>query len=87
MGHPELTKEGLITLARTTLTDEQVDEEIRRLMASPNVKLARREEAIRSYKRQQLYQLRILEKKGMELAAKGVTLEILDDSYFEEAFR
>ena len=87
MGHPEPTKEGLITLARTTLTDEQVDEEIRRLMASPNVKLARREEAIRSYKRQQLYQLRILEKKGMELAAKGVTLESLDDSYFEEAFR
>lgn len=61
------------------LTDEQVEKEIARLEASPLVKLARREERIRYKRRQRLYTLRALEKKGKELEKAGITLEMLYD--------
>lgn len=60
------------------LTDEQVEEEIAKLQDSPLVKLARKEERIRYQRRQYLYTLRQYEKKGKELAASGITMEILD---------
>lgn len=60
-------------------TDEAVEEEIRRLQASPLVKLARREEAIRNRRRQYMYQLRMYEKRGKALAAQGITMEELSD--------
>lgn len=60
-------------------TEEAVEEEIRRLQASPLVKLARREEAIRNRRRQYMYQLRMYEKKGKALAAQGITLEELEE--------
>lgn len=60
------------------LTDEMVEEEILRLQASPHVKLARKEEAIRNRRRQYMYQLWSYEKKGLALAAEGVTMEKLD---------
>ena len=66
-------------MAREFLTDEMVDDEILRLQASPHVKLARREEAIRNRKRQYMYQLRCLEKKGKQLEAQGITLEELEE--------
>lgn len=66
-------------MAREFMTDEMVDEEILRLQASPHVKLARREEAIRNRKRQYMYTLRCYEKKGKQLAAQGVTLEELEE--------
>ena len=62
---------------KTVLTDEQVEEEIARLQASPLVKLARKEEYIRNRRRQYMYTLRMYEKKGAQLAADGVTLESL----------
>lgn len=62
------------------LTDEQVEEEIAKLQDSPLVKLARKEERIRYQRRQYLYTLRQYEKKGKELAASGITMEILDRS-------
>lgn len=65
-------------MANLTMTDEMVEEEILRLQKSPLVKLARREEAIRNRRRQYMYQLRSLEKKGRALAAQGVTLEELE---------
>ena len=61
------------------LTDEQVEKELERLEASPVVKLARREERIRYKRRQRLYTLRALEKKGKELEKAGITLEMLYD--------
>lgn len=67
-----------------SMTDEQVEEEILRLQNSPLVKLARREEAIRNRRRQYMYQLRMYEKKGKELAANGVTLEELEGMGREE---
>ena len=64
-------------MAKEFLTDEAVEEEIARLQASPLVKLARREEAIRCRRRQYMYTLRMYEKKGKALAAQGVTLQSL----------
>lgn len=61
------------------LNDAQVEIEIARLQASPYVKLAKKEEYIRNQRRQRLYQLRCLEKKGKALAAAGYTLEMLED--------
>ena len=66
-------------MAREFMSDEMVDEEILRLQASPYVKLARREEAIRNRKRQYMYTLRCYEKKGKQLEAQGVTLEELEE--------
>jgi hypothetical protein len=60
------------------LTDEEVEQEIERLQASPMVALARKEQRIRYRRRQQLYTLRNLEKKGKELAKAGFTMEILE---------
>ena len=73
------------------LTDEQVDREIERLRESPLVALARKEERIRYKRRQVLYNLRALEKKGKQLQASGITMEMLqrlgdeviDDGYCE----
>ncbi len=65
-------------MARVFLTDEQVEQEIERLNASPLVALARKEERIRNRRRQYMYKLRDLEKKGLELAQTGITLEVLD---------
>ncbi len=66
-------------MPRDIMTDEQVDEEIARLTASPYVKLAKKEEAIRYRRRQYMYSLRVYEKRGKQLAAEGVTLESLEE--------
>lgn len=66
-------------MAREFLTDEAVEEEILRLQTSPHVKLARREEAIRTRRRQYMYQLRMYEKKGLALEAQGITMEELEE--------
>jgi hypothetical protein len=65
-------------MAKEFLTDEQVEVEINRLRTSPLVKLARREERIRYQRRQYLYTLRQLEKKGRELVAAGITSDLLE---------
>lgn len=65
-------------MARKKLTDEEVEQEIAELQKSPYVKLAKKEQRIRYRRRQFLYGLRDLEKKGRALANAGVTLESLD---------
>lgn len=65
-------------MAKGTLTDEQVEKEIARLTDSPLVKLARKEMRIKYKRRQQLYSLRNLEKRGRELQKAGMTLEMLN---------
>ena len=60
------------------LTDEEVEVEIEKLTASPMVALAKKEQRIRYRRRQYLYTLRTLEKKGRELAKAGITMEMLD---------
>ena len=60
------------------LTDEQVEQEIERLRQSPLVALARREQRIRYRRRQFLYTLRDLEKKGRALERAGINMEVLN---------
>ena len=63
---------------REFITDEMVEDEISRLQSSPLVKLARKEEQMRNRRRQYMYQLRMYEKKGKQLASEGVTIESLE---------
>lgn len=63
------------------LTDEQVEQEIERLNQSEHVALARREARLKYRRRQYLYQLRDLEKKGKALMDAGITREVLDAMY------
>ena len=65
-------------MANGFLTDEQVEKEIARLTKSPQVALARREQRLRYKRRQYLYQLRDLEKKGFALEKAGITMEVLN---------
>lgn len=65
-------------MAKDFLTDAQVEKEIERLTNSEAVKLARREQRIKYRRRQQLYTLRALEKRGKQLMAQGVTMEALE---------
>ena len=66
-------------MAREFLTDEQVEKEIERLLDSPLVRLAKKEERIRMRRRQYLYSLRVYERKGRELTEAGITAEMLDE--------
>lgn len=66
-------------MAKRILTDEQVEKEIERLLESPLVKLAKKEEAIRYRRRQYLYNLKSYERKGRELAEAGYTIEMLEN--------
>lgn len=63
------------------LTDEQVEAEIERLSSSEAVALARRKARLEYRRRQYLYQLRDLEKKGKALMKAGITREVLDSMY------
>jgi hypothetical protein len=66
------------------LTDEEVEAEIARLNASEAVALARRELRLKYRRRQRLYQLRDLEKKGKALMEAGITRDILDAMYADD---
>ena len=70
-------------MERQKMTDEMVEEEILRLQQSPYVKLGRKEEAIRNRRRQYMYQLRMYEKKGRQLEAEGITLDMLANMDYE----
>lgn len=66
------------------LTDEQVEDEIARLTISRPVKLARKELRLKYKRRQALYSLRNLEKRGKELMASGITLENIEEVLFSD---
>ena len=59
------------------LTDEEVEEQIELLKKDEFVKLAKEEQRLRYKRRQYLYTLRSFHKKGKELAAAGITIELL----------
>ena len=60
------------------LTDEAVELEIAKLQQSDYVKLARKELRLRYKRRQILYNLRNLDKRGKELAKAGITPENIE---------
>lgn len=64
------------------LTDEQVEAEISRLSKSEDVKLAKQETRIKNRRRQYMYQLRVMEKRGKELAELGITSENMEQMLF-----
>ena len=53
------------------ITDTEVEDEIATLSNSDYVRLARAEQRMKYHRRQYLYQLRTLEKRGRELAEIG----------------
>ena len=70
------------------IDDEEVEKEIERLTKSPYVQLTRAEQRIKYKRRQYLYQLRNMEKHGRELAAAGITMDVLnglDDKFTDES--
>ena len=69
---------------RETFTDTQVESEISRLLASDDVKLAKAEQRIKNRRRQYMYQLRTLEKRGKDLAEQGYTIENIETMFEEE---
>ena len=64
------------------MTDAQVEEEIKRLWDTDAVKLAKKEQQIKYRRRQQLYSLRVMEKHGKELMARGITFENIEERLF-----
>ena len=66
------------------LSDEQVEIEIARLLASEEVQLAKKETQIKNRRRQYMYSLRTMEKRGKQLKAEGITLENMEIVLFGE---
>lgn len=69
-------------MAKDILTDEQVELEIERLLKSDAVQLAKKEIRIKYKRRQYMYQLRNMEKRGKQLKADGVTLDNIESKLF-----
>ena len=69
-------------MAKEWLTDAEVEMEIERLRTSPMVQLARKEQHILYKRRQALYNLRSLEKRGKQLTKKGITLDNIEVMLF-----
>lgn len=65
-------------MKKNRMTDDQVEREIEMLKNSPDVKLYKKYEYARNYRRQYLYALRSMEKKGKELRANGLTEDNLE---------
>ena len=59
-------------MAKDFMTDEQVEMEIDRLLHSDAVQLAKKEIRIKYKRRQYMYQLRNMEKRGKQLKAEGL---------------
>ena len=69
-------------MAKDFLTDEQVELEIERLNESEAVQLVRKEQRIRYKRRQYMYQLRNMERRGEQLMENGITLENIEEKLF-----
>ena len=73
-------------MAREVLTDDKLEEEIKRLSESEYVRLARKENRLKVEKqKQKLYVLRSLEKRGKELSDMGITFDNIKDLMFDKA--
>ena len=71
-----MEKERTVT---TNEADAAIEAEIAHLRADEYARLAKHYEYARTRRKQYLYQLRYLQKKGRELAELGVTMENLDE--------
>lgn len=73
-------------MAREFLTDFEVEQEIERLKTSPMVQLAKKEQRLLYKRRQALYNLRSLEKRGKQLSKKGITIDNIESELFGDDF-
>ncbi len=64
------------------MTDEQVEMEIDRMLHSYAVQLAKKEIRIKYKRRQYMYQLRNMEKRGKQLEADGITMSNMEEKLF-----
>lgn len=71
-------------MAKDWMTDEQVEMEIDRLLHSDDVQLAKKEIRIKYKRRQYMYQLRNMEKRGKQLKADGITMDNIEAMLFGE---
>lgn len=72
-------------MAKEIMTDFQVEQEIERLLNSDEVKLAKKEQRILYKRRQYMYQLRSMEKRGKQLTKKGITMDNIEAVLFGDA--
>lgn len=63
-------------------TDEEVEIEIHRLQESDLVKLAKREQAIKYRRRQQMWNLQFMEKRGRQLREMGINFDNIESRLF-----
>lgn len=68
-------------MAKDIMTDEEVEIEIERLLNSKEVKLAKKEINIKNKRRQYMYSLRSMEKRGRSLMEQGLTLDSSEDEF------
>lgn len=68
----------------TGITDKEVEQEIELLRLNPDVQLARLELRLKYKRRQHLYALRNLAKRGKELREQGYTYENLSSQLAEK---
>lgn len=69
-------------MARKQWTDEEVEMEIHRLQNSDDVKLAKKEQQIKYRRRQQMWNLQFMEKRGKQLRQMGITPENMEEVLF-----
>ena len=72
-------------MAKEFLSDFEVEQEIERLLNSDEVKLAKKEQRILYKRRQYMYQLRTMEKRGKQLSKKGITMDNIEAKLFGDA--
>ena len=63
-------------------TDEEVEIEIHRLQNSDLVKLAKKEQAIKYRRRQQMWNLQFMEKRGRQLREMGINFDNIESELF-----
>lgn len=63
------------------MTDDQVEAEIYRLLESDEVKLAKVEQRVRNRRRQYMYVLRCMERRGKELVKLGYNRETVEQIF------
>ena len=68
-----------------SMTDEQVEKEIKEILEDPDFKLAKKEQRLKYRRRQYLYNIRSLKAHGEELRKSGITEDVLEEMYREEA--
>lgn len=71
-------------MRKPELTDEQVEMEITRLWETPEVRLAKKEQNLKYKRRQYMYQLQAMERRGAELMEQGIDMDNIEERLFSK---